>query len=138
MDELVKCNEQIRREKDIDKLLIKFVEKDIPDDIIHKINKKYPITKILDFLRTEQLELGFFIKLISLDLKKVYNAVILEIIPNSSHKFGVILVKTRNVFWRIKPDDYYIFKVERDSKKSFKMQNEIKKLKKDNKKYIKK
>ena len=51
MDELVKCNEQLKREKIIDKLLTKFHEKDIPDNIIHKINKKYPITKYLTFLR---------------------------------------------------------------------------------------
>lgn len=129
MDELVKCNEQLKREKIIDKLLTKFYEKDIPDNIIHQINKKYPITKYLTFLRTEQLELGMFIKIISLDFTQVLNGSIINIKPNSSQKYGIILLKSDDIFWRIKPDNYYIFKVDRDSKKRFEMHNEIEKIK---------
>ena len=129
MNELVKCNEQIMREKDIDKILSKIIDKDIPDYIINKINKKYPITKILDFLRTEQLELGMFIKIISLDLQNVYHGVIVNIIPNSSQQFGIILLKSRENFFRIKPDNYYIFKMERDSSSRFRMNEEITKIK---------
>ena len=128
MDELVKCDEQLKREKTIDKLLTKFHEKDIPDNIIHKINKKIPITKELTFLRTEQLETGMFIKIISLDFTQVLNGSIINIKPNSSQKYGIILLKSDDVFWRIKPDNYYIFKVDRDSKKRFEMHNEIEKI----------
>lgn len=145
MDELVKCDEQLKREKTIDKLLTKFHEKDIPDNIIHQIHKKYPITKELAFLRTEQLEPGMFIKIISLDFTKVLNGSIINIKPNASQKYGIILLKSDDIFWRIKPDNYYIFKVERDSKKRFEMRNEIEKIKindtkekKENKKSIKK
>jgi hypothetical protein len=145
MDELVKCDEQLKREKTIDKLLTKFHEKDIPDNIIHQINKKYPITKELAFLRTEQLEPGMFIKIISLDFTQVLNGSIINIKPNASQKYGIILLKSDDIFWRIKPDNYYIFKVERDSKKRFEMRNEIEKIKindtkekKENKKSIKK
>ena len=88
MDELVKCNEQLKREKIIDKLLTKFHEKDISDNIIYKINKKYPITKYLTFLRTEQLEIGMFIKIISLDFTQVLNGSIINIKQNSSQKYG--------------------------------------------------
>ena len=128
MDELVKCNEQLKREKIIDKLLTKFHEKDIPDNIIYKINKKYPITKYLTFLRTEQLEIGMFIKIISLDFTQVLNGSIINIKQNSSQKYGIILLKSNDIFWRIKPDNYYIFKVDRDSKKRFEMHNEIEKI----------
>ena len=145
MDELVKCDEQLKREKTIDKLLTKFHEKDIPDNIIHQINKKYPITKELAFLRTEQLEPGMFIKIISLDFTQVLNGSIINIKPNASQKYGIILLKSDDIFWRIKPDNYYIFKVERDSKKRFEMRNEIEKIKindtkekKEKKKSIKK
>jgi hypothetical protein len=142
MNEIIKCDEQIMRERNIDKLLTKFIEKDVPDNIIHHINKKYPETKLLNFLRTEQLELGFFIKMISLDFKSISSGIIVGIKSNSSQQFGSILLKSGDdIYWRIKPDNYYIFQIEKYSKRSYNMREELKKIEKninkDNKKDMK-
>ena len=131
MNSIIKIKEQIKRENDIDNILKKFIEKDIPDNIIHKINKLYPVTTEMNFLRTEQLEVGMIIKVVTIDLKKILStAIILKLISNSSQKIGVLMLlnPANKSIWQIKPDKYYIFQAEEGVLTSYKLKNDIKKI----------
>lgn len=130
MTDNIKTIEQQNREINIDKLLKYFNEKDIPDDLIHKINNIYPVTKVMNFLRTEQLEIGMIIKAVSIDFKKIYaTSIILKIESTSTHKFGKI--KLLNIgyktYWTINPNKYYIFQAEEGALKTYEFMKEINK-----------
>ena len=130
MEHDTKNKEQIKRESDIDKLLRHFNEKDIPDNIINKINKLHPVTKIMNFLKTDQLEVGMIIKIVSLDLQKIFStAIILQLIPTSSQKIGKLLLLNAayNTLWYINPNKYYIFQAEKGAITTHNFINEFKK-----------
>ena len=127
-----KSKEEIKRINDIDNILKYYNEKDIPDSIIHKINKLYPITKKCKFIRTEELEVGILIITISLDLKKISGiCVIAKIDENSSQKYGSLLLvnSLKDIYWRIKPDNYYIFKIDRSMLKTMKFRDMLLQIK---------
>jgi hypothetical protein len=127
-----KPKEEIKRINDIDNILKYFNEKDIPDSIIHKINNLYPITKKCKFIRTEELEVGILIVTISLDLKKISGiSVIAKIDMNSSQKYGSLLLvnSLKDIYWRIKPDNYYIFKIDRSILKTMKFREMLLEIK---------
>ena len=110
-------------------ILKNFHETDIPDSIIHKINKKYPKTKIMNFLRTEQLDTGMIIIAVSLNLKYISGTcIILEIKSNSSQQFGTLLLLNiySKIIWNLKPDHYYIFQAEKGTLTSYNFQKNIK------------
>ena len=126
-----KLKEQIKRENDIDKILRNFNEKDIPDSIIYKINNLYPITKSMNFLRTEQLQTGMIIKIVSLDLEILYStAIIVKISETSSHKMGKILLLNAayDTVWTINPNRFYIFQAEKGVINSYNLINKVKKV----------
>jgi hypothetical protein len=138
MTDNTKTKEQQNRDNNIDKLLRHFNEKDIPDKIIHTINELYPVTKVMNFLRTEQLETGMFIKAVSLDLKRIYaTSIILKIESTSSHKIGKLNLLNigYKTYWGINPNKYYIFQAEEGALKTYEFMKEIKNKK--NKKLIK-
>jgi hypothetical protein len=120
------------RLNDVDSILKFFNDKDIPDSIIKKIHKLYPTTKKYNFLRTEQLEIGMIIKLVSLDLEKIYtNSVILKIDANSSQKYGSLLVyvTSKDKIFRVKPDKFYIFQIEKSTLNSIDIIDKLKTIK---------
>jgi hypothetical protein len=130
-------SEEIKRINDVDNILQYFNDKDIPDNIIKKINKLYPITKDFNFIRTEQLEIGMVIKAISLDFKELLTTgILLQIKSNSSQKYGsLLLLNTANdSLWRIKPDKYYLFQIERGVMKTLEMKKKLLEIKKSLKK----
>lgn len=129
--------EEIKRINDVDNILQYFNDKDIPDNIIKKINKLYPITKDFNFIRTEQLEIGMVIKAVSLDFKELLTTgILLQIKSNSSQKYGsLLLLNTANdSVWRIKPDKYYLFQIERGVMKTLEMKKKLLEIKKSLKK----
>ena len=112
---------QKKRNKDIDQILLYYNEIDIPDEIIHKINKKFKSTKYYDFIRTEQIEIGMMIRYVDLELKKISTTgIIVNIISTSSKKIGNILLynQTDDIYWKINPDKYYLFHIEKGQKKA--------------------
>ena len=130
--EYIKPKEELDRIKDVDNILKYFNEKDIPDSIIHKINKLYPITKEFEFIRTEELEVGILVILVSLDLKKISGiGVVSKIDENSSQKYGSLLLinSVKEIYWRIKPDNYYIFRIDRSILKTLKLRTTLKAIK---------
>jgi hypothetical protein len=129
--------EEIKRINDVDNILQYFNDKDIPDNIIKKINKLYPITKDFNFIRTEQLEIGMVIKAVSLDFKELLTTgILLQIKSNSSQKYGsLLLLNTANdSVWRIKPDKYYLFQIEKGIMKTLEIKKKLLEIKKSLKK----
>ena len=129
--------EEIKRINDVDNILQYFNDKDIPDNIIKKINKLYPITKDFNFIRTEQLEIGMVIKAVSLDFKELLTTgILLQIKSNSSQKYGSLLLlnTTNDSVWRIKPDKYYLFQIEKGVMKTLEMKKKLLEIKKSLKK----
>ena len=109
-------DEQKQRNKDIDNILKHYDEFDIPDSIIYKINKKFKSTKNYDFIRTEQIEIGMMIRAVDLDLKKISTTgIVVKLIKTSSKQIGNIMLynSSNNIYWKINPDKYYIFHIEK-------------------------
>ncbi len=114
-------SEQIKRNKDIDTLLLNYNEIDIPDEIIYKINKKFKSTKYYNFIRTEQIEIGMMIRYVDLEFKKISTTgIIVNIISTSSKKIGNILLynPSNDIYWKINPDKYYLFFIEKGTNKA--------------------
>jgi hypothetical protein len=125
-------NEQIKRNKDINNILRLYKEKDIPDEIIHKINKKFKSTKHYNFIRTEELELGMIIRTVNLDLNKISTTgIVVNIKETSSKKNGIIVLYSPSdtIYWKINPDKYYLFYIERNSAKTNELKDILDELK---------
>jgi len=139
--EYIKSKEELNRIKDVDNILKYFNEKDISDSIIHKINKLYPATRDFVLIRTEELEVGILVVTVSLDLKKISGiSVIAKIDENSSQKYGSLLLvnSLKDIYWRIKPDNYYIFRIDRGLLKTLKLRETLKAIKEKEEKKEKK
>ena len=109
-------DEQKKRNKDIDNILRHYHEFDIPDSIIYKINKKFKTTKRYDFIRTEEIEIGMMLRVVDLDIKNISTTgIVVKIIETSSKKIGNIMLynSSNNIYWKINPDKYYIFYIEK-------------------------
>jgi hypothetical protein len=107
-------NRQKHRIKNLDQFLQNFKEIDIPSYIIKKINKLYPDTLKYDFLRTEEIEKGIMVRLVDLDLGKIYMpSIIVNIKSTSSRDIGIIVLfnPALKIYWSVNPDKYYIFKI---------------------------
>lgn len=113
---------QQKRLNDINFFLNKIDEPDIKDNIIKKINKRFPKTKYYTFIRPEELYEGMIIKTVSLDLTKMNIAgKILEINKENGSIVSVVLFNGYKVIkWTIKPQKYYIFKYINDDEIHFK------------------
>lgn len=130
MDENI-TDEQKKRNIDIDNILRKYHDKDIPNEIIHKINKKFKSTKYYNFIRTEEIEIGMIIRTVNLDFKKISTTgIVVNILHTSNKSIGnIVLYNPSNlIYWRINPDKYYLFYIEKNTKNT----NIIKKFHDDN------
>lgn len=110
--------EQQKRIDNIDRILKLYGEKDIPDEIIHKINKKFKSTKYYNFIRTEELDTGMIIRTVDLDLSKIsIPGIVVNIKETSSKKIGIVVLynSEKTIYWKINPDKYYLFHIEKDS-----------------------
>ena len=113
-------NKQRDRMNNLEAFLQDFKEIDIPTYIIKKINKKYPDTKKYDFIRTEEIELGMMVRLVDLDLGKIYMpSIIVNIKSTSSRTIGIMVLfnPALNIYWSVNPDKYYIFRIHITNKK---------------------
>lgn len=109
-------SDQQRRLKDINKILSKYIEIDIPDYIIHKINKKFKSTKYYRFIRTEEIEKGMFIRYVDLSISKISTSgIVVNMSDTSTKKNGIITLYNPSdaIYWKINPDKYYIFEIEK-------------------------
>lgn len=107
---------QERRLKDINRILSKYIELDIPDYIIHKINKKFKSTKYYKFIRTEEIEKGMIIRYVDLSINKISTSgIVVNISDTSNKKNGIITLYNPSdvIYWKINPDKYYIFEIEK-------------------------
>lgn len=113
---LFETEEQKLRLKNIDNILRKFEEQDIPDEIIHKINRKFKTTKEYNFIRTEEIEVGMIIRTVDLNIKKISTTgIVVKIIQTSSKSYGNIRLynPSNDIYWVINPDKYYIFQIDK-------------------------
>jgi hypothetical protein len=111
-------DKQKKRLRDINNILRVYNEPEIPNSIINKIRIKYPITKHSEHIHTEQINIGDIIQMVNLDLKHVsIKGVCVKIIYSETSTINSILLFNSNlqIFWKINPTKYYIFKSEKKS-----------------------
>lgn len=106
---------QIKRFEHIDSLLVDYVEHDIPDEIIDKIHKKFSSTKHDRFIRTEEIEKGMMIRYVDLHIEKISPWGIVTFINKELGEITTVRLYNPRVvhFWKITPDNHYIFEVDR-------------------------
>ena len=127
-------DKQKKRLRDINNILRVYNEQDIPDSIINKIRRKYPIIKHSEYLHSEQLNIGDLIQMVNLDLKHIsIKGVCVKILYSENSTINSILLFNSNlqIFWKINPTKYYIFK----SEKNDEMKEKIQDIYTNNKKY---
>lgn len=127
--------EQVKRNKDINNILRLYKEIDIPNEIIYKINKKFKSTKYYNFIRTEELQTGMIIRTVELDLSRISTTgIVVNIKETSSKKIGIIVLYSPSdlIYWKINPDKYYLFEVEKYSAKTNELREMLDDLKNKN------
>ena len=100
-------------------------EPDIPDSIINKIRRKYPTTKHSEYIHTEQLNIGDLIQMVDLHLTHLsIKGVCVKIFYSENSTINSILLFNSNlqIFWKINPTKYYIFKSEKKTDESMTIQ----------------
>jgi hypothetical protein len=98
------------------KSILKYYDEQIPDEQIKKIHNKFKKTKYYNFIRTEQIELGMIIRTVDLNITKInLPGIVVSIKETSSKKIGKVLLynSTKNIYWYINPDKYYLFFIEK-------------------------
>lgn len=117
---------QIRRLNNVNNILKNYTENDIPYSIISKIIKKFKLSKYYSFIKTEQIEIGMIIRTVHLDLNTINTTgIVVNIKDTSSKKIGLITLynPSNDIYWKINPDKYYIFEVEKLSPDAKLMKN---------------
>ena len=112
-------NEKKKRNRDIDQILLHYNKINIPVEIINKINKKFKSTKYYNFIETNDIEIGMMIRTVDLYIKNISTTgIVVNIIKTSSKKIGNIMLynPSNNIYWRINPDKYYLFHIEKGTK----------------------
>jgi len=107
---------QTRRLNNVNNILKNYKENDIPHSIISKIIKKFKLSKYYSFVKTEQIEIGMIIRTVHLDLNIINTTgIVVNIKDTSSKKIGLITLynPSNDIYWKINPDKYYIFEVEK-------------------------
>ncbi len=128
--------EQQSRIDNIDKILKYYKEKDIPDEIIHKINKKFRSTKQYSFIRTEEIDIGMILRTVDLNITKINTTgIVVNIKKTVNNQIKNILLynSTNDIYWRINPNKYYLFQVEKGVGKTrimTELLDDLKKIKK--------
>jgi hypothetical protein len=105
---------QEKRQNDINAILRLYKEPDVPDNIIKQIKKKYPKLKHYDYVHSEQINENDLIQMVSLDMKKIsIVGKCVRINYNQNKTIDNILLANNllNIYWRINPTKYYVFKV---------------------------
>jgi hypothetical protein len=102
-----------KRLKDINNILRFYNEPDIPDLLINKIRRKFPSLKNCEYLHTEQLGIGDLIQMVDLNITHLsIKGVCVKINYSENKTIESILLFNSNIqiFWKINPTKYYVFK----------------------------
>ena len=105
---------QEKRQQDINAILRLYKEPDIPDNIIKQIKKKYPKLKHYEYIHSEQINENDLIQMVSLDMKKlsiVGKCVKINYNQNKTIENILLANNLLNIYWRINPTKYYVFKI---------------------------
>jgi len=105
---------QEKRKQDISAILRLYKEPDVPDNIIKQIKKKYPKLKHYEYIHSEQINENDLIQMVSLDMKKlsiVGKCVRINYNQNKTIENILLVNNSLNIYWRINPTKYYVFKV---------------------------
>lgn len=105
---------QEKRQKDINAILRLYHEPDVPDNIIKQIKKKYPKLKHYEYVHSEQINENDLIHMVSLDMKKlsiVGKCVRINYNQNKTIENILLANNLLNIYWRINPTKYYVFKL---------------------------
>ena len=105
---------QEKRQHDINAILRLYKEPDIPDNIIKQIKKKYPKLKHYEYIHSEQINENDLIQMVSLDMKKlsiVGKCVKINYNQNKTIENILLANNLLNIYWRINPTKYYVFKI---------------------------
>ena len=106
-------DKQKKRLRDINNILRLYNEPDIPDLLINKIKRKYPSLKNCEYLHTEQIEIGDLIQMVDLNITHLsIKGVCVKINYTENKTIESILLfnSSIQIFWKINPTKYYVFK----------------------------
>ena len=111
-----------KRKNDVSAILKLYKEPDVPDKLINKIRELYPTIKYYDYIHTEEIIEGDVIQTVSIDLNKLSipaKCINIEYSKNKTIKNILLVNNKADVFWRIKPTKYYIFRLVSDKNALF-------------------
>jgi len=105
---------QQKRLEDINNILKHYSEPDIPTLIVKKIQKKFPEVKYYSLITAEQLYTGMNISLVTLDMSKLLvpgRCVKIFYRKNNSINRVMLFNSYLNIYWKVNPKKYYMFKI---------------------------
>jgi len=105
---------QQKRLQDINNILKYYSEPDIPTLIVKKIQKKFPEVKYYSLTTAEQLYIGMNISLVTLDMSKLLvpgRCVKIFYRKNNSINRVMLFNSYLNIYWKVNPKKYYMFKI---------------------------
>ena len=105
---------QQKRLQDINNILKYYSEPDIPTLIVKKIQKKFPEVKYYSLTTAEQLYIGMNISLVTLDMSKLLvpgRCVKIFYRKNNSINRIMLFNSYLNIYWKVNPKKYYMFKI---------------------------
>jgi hypothetical protein len=105
---------QQKRLNDINNILKNYSEPDIPTIIVKKIQKKFPEVKYYSLITAEQLYIGENLSLVTLDMSKLLvpgKCVKIFYRKNNSVNRIMLFNSYLNIYWKVNPKKYYIFKI---------------------------
>jgi hypothetical protein len=105
---------QQKRLLDINNILKHYLEPDIPTLIVKKIQKKFPEVKYYSLVTAEQLYIGMNISLVTLDMSKLLipgKCIKIFYRKNNSINRVMLFNSYLNIYWKVNPKKYYMFKI---------------------------
>lgn len=105
---------QEKRLNDINNILKHYSEPDIPTTIVKKIQKNFPEVKYYSLITAEQLYIGMNLSLVTLDMSKLLvpgKCVKIFYRKNNSINRIMLYNSYLDIYWKINPKKYYLFKI---------------------------
>jgi hypothetical protein len=105
---------QEKRLTDINNILKHYSEPDIPTTIVKKIKKKFPEVKYYSLITAEQLYIGMNLSLVTLDMSKLLvPGRCIKIFYRKNNSINRIMLYNSylDIYWKVNPKKYYMFKI---------------------------
>ena len=105
---------QEKRLNDINNILKHYSEPDIPTTIVKKIKKKFTEVKYYSLITAEQLYIGEDLSLVTLDMSKLLipgKCVKIFYRKNNSINKVMLYNSYLDIYWKVNPKKYYMFKI---------------------------